>query len=322
VCVAKEPARIAVTGASGFIGRHLVRALRGWGCEVAALSGKGSSPQNAAWRAIDVLDVDSVAQAIEGCDAVIHLAAVTSALEIDAAPERAHRINVNGTANVAEAIRRMRVGRLVFISSGKVYTPDARQPISELERCRPSTNLGRLKLAAEQGIEERTRSDPRLSAVVLRMFNVYGPGQRRGFLIPKVLDHLGTGSIALGDLRVRRDFLYIEDAVEAVRAVLGRRDPGFSVYNVGAGRSTPVGDVVAELARLSGSPLRVTFDPEQVRSGEPREERAAIARIKELGWTVQTELEVGLTRVVEAHSTQPNAATSPERPSMAERTSA
>lgn len=314
------PARIAVTGASGFIGGHLVRLLRSRGSEAVALSRQPPLAGDAAWREIDLLDPDSVARAIEGCDGVVHLAAVTPARQIDADLERARLINVAGTDNVAEASRRASVDKLVFISSGKVYAPDARQPVSEQEPLGPSTNLGRLKLAAERRIEETTRGDPRLSATVLRMFNVYGPGQRRAFLIPKVLDHLETGSIALGDLRARRDFLYVDDAIDAVLVALGRREPGFSVYNVGTGRSISVGDVVSELARLSGNPLRVTFDPEQVRSAEPEEERPAIDRIEELGWTARTELTTGLTRVLDgAGWTRPS---SGERPSMAERTSA
>lgn len=290
------PARVAVTGASGFIGRHLIEALRAAETQVVALSRGPVEIEDVEWRRTDVLDPEALAEALRGCEAVVHLAAVNK-WGSDRA-RHAEDVNVEGIRNVLRAANLAHVSRLVFPSTGKVYRESAALPISEEDACEPTTVLGSQKLAGEHLVEAAVASETGPAATVLRIFNAYGPGQGNDFLIPRIIEHLDSGRIELGDLSIRRDFVHVTDIVKAILIVLGA--PGdFAVYNVGSGDAVSVGEVVEAIREVSGRELEVAMDQAQVRPGEPQAECGATARLEELGWGPPMKLIPGLRTILD-----------------------
>jgi nucleoside-diphosphate-sugar epimerase len=289
------PSRVAITGASGFIGSHLADALRQAGCGVVALSRHGGALPGLESRAVDIRETREIASAIEDCQAIVHLAAVNKWGAGGAKEARA--VNVDGTRNLVAAVSRSGVRHIVFPSTGKVYRAGATLPIREDESCDPTTELGRQKFEGERLVRSLAEDDE-CSATVLRIFNAYGPGQPGNFLIPRVAANLTAGHIKLANLEARRDFVHVEDVTAAIITALSNPPDRLAVYNVGSGSGVSVAEVVEAVSRLSGAELEVELDLAQSRRGEPAAEYAAIDRLRALGWGPPMDLEAGLRTLV------------------------
>lgn len=238
------PRRVLVTGATGFIGRHLVTYLAQRGIDVRTLGRHAfQSPDHV------IADVreDFSAQAV-GCDCIVHLAGLADA---SASYERARdfaRVNVLGTLNALEAAKRHNAA-VVFASSQRVYRPSAR-PIAEESALAPVDPYGLTKLQSEQWAELYARLHG-IPVTILRLFSVYGPGQTAG-------TSSGVVSILLRvaregqPLRVRarqvRDFVDVRDVVRAFDLAVRRRPEPLAIYNVGTGRPTAISEL-GELVR-------------------------------------------------------------------------
>ncbi|WP_328438714.1 NAD-dependent epimerase/dehydratase family protein [Nocardia puris] len=264
--------RVLVTGAGGYLGRVVVRAMRGRGCEVVAMG-----------RGVDLFDAGGVRRVMEGVDAVCHLAGVGQARESVADPVRYFRVNAGGTVALLEAMEDVGVGRLVFASTGAIYGSPERQPMSEELPDAPPHPYAASKLAAEWAIEAQVAAG-KVAACVLRLMNVAGgedPDPTR--LIPRTLAAAASGSALEinGDGSAVRDYLHVEDAAAAF--VAGAEPAtGFSRYVAGSGRGTSVLEVVAAVERITGRRIAVTHRPAVQ---EPSALVADSSRaVTELGW--------------------------------------
>lgn len=197
---------------------------------------------------VDVRDPGDVEDALRELapSAVVHLAARHFIPDCEADPAGTLETNVLGTATVLGAAAKLpRLPRLVFASTADVYRPDTAAH-AESSAVAPIGVYGLSKLAGEQ-LVGGTYSD----AVVLRLFNLYGPGDSTAHLIPEILRQLPTGVVALGNLESRRDYVWVEDVAEVVgAAALGRMRNG--TYNVGSGIATSGRDVLDMIVRSSG----------------------------------------------------------------------
>jgi nucleoside-diphosphate-sugar epimerase len=136
--------------------------------------------------------------------------------------------------------------------------------------------------------------------VVLRIFNAIGPGQRGDFLFPKILRGLAQGRIRLEDRAPRRDFVYIEDVVDAFVAAISWKDSAWDVFNIGSGGSVSVGQAVDLVLRLSGRAAAVDYQ-RPVRPAEIPETIADIRKASRLlGWKPRVTLEDGIRRMLQA----------------------
>lgn len=258
------PQHVLVTGGAGFIGGHLVAALLDAGWAVSVLDDLSTGrrervPPAARLVEGDVRDVGLVCTALDGVDAIVHLAArVTVRGSVDAVAEDLD-VNLGGTLAVLAALDGHPIRRLVNASSMAVYadSPD-RRPIGEDHPTLPLSPYGISKLAAEHHVRLACNAAD-ISAANLRYFNTWGPGQR---LTPYVgvitifLDRLHKRQPVeiFGDGRQTRDFVHVDDVVAATMAALTRDLQGVPSINVGTGRGTSVGELAAMVAAAVGCP--------------------------------------------------------------------
>jgi len=255
--------RVWITGASGFVGGRLTARLAAGGHTVRGVD-----------RELEITDAGRVARAVaaERPDAIVHLAAVSSGAQAAREPALTARVNYLGTLAVLEASRRGAPGaRVLLVTSGEVYgsgEPDA-PPFREGDPLRPRTPYARSKACAD--LLGAARAAQGLHVVRLRPFNHTGPGQSDDFVAPsfaRQAAEIAAGRRAprlrVGNLDSVRDFLDVDDVVEAYARVLESDVPP-GAYNVASGSGVRIGDLLDSLLDLAGIAPRVEVDPERVR---------------------------------------------------------
>lgn len=271
---------VLVTGASGFIGRHLVRRFERDGHPVLeAPRAAGDVAQDATWRRYPKADV------------VVHLAARSFVPESWEVPGSFLETNLLGAANALQYCRR-HGARLVFPSS-YLYGNSGGRPIPETAPLVASNPYGLSKKLAEEAcafFADRCG----VAVTILRPFNIYGPGQGEAFLVPTVLSQIRAGrEIRVKDLTPRRDWVYVADVVDAV-AKASAPAQGLRVFNVGSGASHSVAELIRTIQQVWQTSLPVHSDDER----RPSEVMDSVADIthaeRELGWRPQFTLRQGL----------------------------
>jgi nucleoside-diphosphate-sugar epimerase len=277
---------ILVTGGTGFIGTHLTAALRRSGRTVFVHSQRDG-------------DIAACELPYTGVRHVFHLAARTFVPRSWIEPALYYATNVLGTVNVLEFCRRA-AASLTFVSS-YVYGPPQRLPIDEAHPLQPYNPYSHTKILAESAVQYYGEAFA-IRAAIVRPFNVYGPGQAAQFLIPEVIRQAldpNAAAIVVGDLRPRRDYLYVSDLVSLLIATI---DGAPGVYNAGSGGSASVEEVVEAIRRIAATdkPVRSSHQP---RANEILDLMADVSRAsRELGWRPRVTLEEGLTRTVASMS--------------------
>jgi nucleoside-diphosphate-sugar epimerase len=301
-----------VTGGGGFIGSHLVRALVRRGERVRVLdNGFSGSRQRMAdvlagveWREGDVRDVAAVREACRGVEVVFHLAAVASVPRSIAEPEMTHATNLTGTLNVLVAAQQAGVRRVVYASSSAVYGDLPGSPKRETMPLQPLSPYAAHKLAGEHYCRLWHELHG-LETVALRYFNVFGPGQdpnsEYAAVIPKFITTLLAGAqpTIYGDGQQVRDFIYVENVVDAnLRAATAPGAAG-QVLNVGSGVATTILHLVDELRQVLGRPIEPVFAAP--RPGDIFESVAEVSRLRAvLDFEPAVGLGEGLRRTVQA----------------------
>ncbi len=308
--------RILVTGGAGFIGSHLCEALAARGDHVVALDNfdpfydRRIKEENLAdlssqpsFRLVEgdircEADLDRAFAAAERIDVVVHLAALAGVRPSLEAPLRYQDVNVGGTVQVMEAMRRHGVAKLVFGSSSSVYGNNDKVPFHEDDRVDfPISPYAATKRACEL-IAHTYHHLFDVSVFCLRFFTVYGPRQRPDLAIHKFARILRDGgSIPMfGDGTTRRDYTYIDDIVQGVLTAIDRVR-GFRIYNLGESQTTEL----RELIDLLGAALGCTPVVERlpVQPGDVQQTFADIARArKELGYQPSTLVSEGIETFV------------------------
>jgi UDP-glucose 4-epimerase len=288
--------KVLVTGSAGFIGTHAARAFRERGDAVLGVDlrrAPGSS-------VLDLRRPAAVERVVRrfAPDAIVHLGALASVPGCEADPEECVRTNVLGTLHVARAAGAIGA-RLVFASSAAVYGEGAPLPTPVSAPAEPTNLYGVSKAAGERVCRQHAEE-----TVVLRLFNVYGEGCRRSYVIPDLIRRLSArpGLLSMdGTGREARDFVYVGDVIEAMeRAVHGRFR---GVYNVGSGRRTSLRALARRVAVAVGrAPVPVRF--RGARPGDFRANHADISPPNGVpGWVPQVGLDEGLRRTVTGDAT-------------------
>lgn len=315
---AREPTlqgrRVAVTGAGGFIGSHLVEALVEGGADVRAMVRYNARGDRGALEWIDpgVLDdVDvhagdirsreSVGQAVEGCEIVFHLASQIAVPKSYLDPRTFIETNTIGALNVAQACRANGVERMVHTSSSETYGTAQNVPITEEHPLAAHSPYAASKIGADQVVLSFTRSLD-LRATVVRPFNTFGPRQSARSVIPTIISQALQGDvISLGSLGPRRDFTYVSDTVRGFLH-LGTSDRTLGeTVQLGSGRDISIQELVEELSHVMGRELVVETDEARVRpvNGEVLRMVASAELARALtGWEPQVPLRDGLFETV------------------------
>ena len=254
--------RVLVTGASGYVGSAVVAALGASGHEPVALVHRQVVSTDVEVRQGDLLVPSSLVVALDGIDAVCHLAGLTSGRDSFARPLEYFRANVSGTVTLLDAMAAAEVHHLAFASTAAIYGTPETQPMGEDLPDNPPHPYAASKAAAEAALRWQARTGS-LGATVLRIFNAAGGADPDpGRLLPRVLavaageaPHLDIN----GDGTVVRDYVHVEDAADAFVAALDRRpQPGSCyMYNIGSGVATSVLDIVAAAERVTGRHVRL-----------------------------------------------------------------
>jgi UDP-glucose 4-epimerase len=284
---------VLVTGGAGFIGSHLVDALLAQGHAVRVLDnlsmGKRSNLplEHPRLQLIegDVADAALVLEAVAGCSAVVHLAAVASVQASVDDPASTHQSNFVGTLNVCEAMRQHGVRRVLFASSAAVYGNNGEgQAIDEEIAKAPLTPYAVDKLASEQYLDFYRRQHG-LEPAIFRFFNIFGPRQDPSSPYSGVISiftaraQQGLPINVFGDGEQTRDFLYIADLVDLLLQALSVPQAVVGAVNVGWNQSISLNRLLAEIGSLFGGLPAVSYLPP--RPGDMRHSRANNQRLLE-----------------------------------------
>jgi len=285
------PDRVLVTGASGFVGRHLRQSL-----------GDSFIPFEA-----DVLDASAVRAAVKGArpNAVVHLAAESSVAASWGDASAAWTVNVVGTVNLLEAVQSEQPkARILFTSTGEVYGRAETLPTPESAPVEPLSPYAATKAAAEIACGQVARRG--VNVVVARAFNHEGPGRDERFAVGSWaaqvarLEEAGGGVLEVGDLSAERDISDVRDVCRAYTLLLDESvEPG--TYNVASGRSVAMRDVLAQIVSFARCSIDVESRAERIRPAEIPRMLGDATRIRQAtGWEPEIPLEQTLVETLDA----------------------
>lgn len=303
---------IAVTGAEGFIGSHLVEALVARGDNVRALVQYNSFSSRGWLESLpaehlgsvevvfgDVRDGGQMMRFAEGVDAVLHLAALIAIPYSYVAPASYVATNAVGTLNVLEAVRAHGTRRLVHTSTSEVYGTARTVPIHEGHPLQAQSPYAASKIAADKLVESYHLSFE-VPAVTLRPFNTFGPRQSARAVIPTVISQIAAGKrkIHLGSASPTRDFNFVTNTVDAFLALLDAPTTVLGgTFNAGSGREVTIAETVALIAAAMDADVEVVTEQERVRPVASEVQRLladASALHLATGWKPHVTLEDGL----------------------------
>jgi NAD dependent epimerase/dehydratase len=268
--------QVLVTGAGGFIGSHLAERLVKEGAKVRAMVRYGSQ---ARWGwlddspvakdmeifAGDIRDSGNVRRAMEGCDAVLHLAALIAIPYSYHAPDSYVRTNIDGTLNVLEAARLLKTPRVVHTSTSEVYGTALRVPIDEQHPLQGQSPYSATKIGADKIVESYYRSFD-LPVVTIRPFNTYGPRQSTRAVIPTIITQaLGAKEVKLGSLTPTRDLNYVANTVEGFLKGASVAGIEGQTINLGSGQEITVGDLAKMIIKLVGRDVSIVCEDTRLR---------------------------------------------------------
>jgi NAD dependent epimerase/dehydratase len=293
--------KILVTGADGFIGSHLTETLVRAGHEVKAFV-LYNSFNSSGWLdhcasdvkgrfevfAGDIRDPSGVHEAMRGCEAVLHLAALIAIPYSYRSPDTYLDTNIKGTLNVLQAARAAGVRRVVHTSTSEVYGTARFVPITEEHPLLGQSPYSATKIGADQ-LAYSFYASFGLPVVIARPFNTYGPRQSARAVIPTIITQLAQGrrEIRLGAVAPTRDFSHVQDTVRGfLAAVSSDSGPGEAV-NFGSNFEISVGDTAKLIAEVMGVDIQITTEQARLRPENSEVERlwADNRKARELfGW--------------------------------------
>jgi UDP-glucose 4-epimerase len=263
---------IAVTGSSGFVGKKLVAKLKQQGHQVIEID-IATGCDITLWKSLSDLKDFQV---------LIHLAARTFVPESYRIPRDFYYDNFIGTLNALELCR-LNNAKMILASS-YVYGKPEYLPIDERHPIRAHNPYAQSKIISEQ-LCDRFHIDFQVPVVVLRPFNIYGPGQNENFLIPSIIKQAKTGKIVLKDPSPKRDFVFIDDAVDAYLKAAAYSSDVTEYFNVASGTSYSVEEVAGMVKEIGFPEAEISFRKE-IRRDEIEDTRANIELIRlKMNWT-------------------------------------
>jgi len=303
--------KILVTGGAGFIGSHIADELIAGKHSVRILddlsTGSLLNIEHLEGRIEfvngDVSKKDDVEKAMDGIDGVFHEAAFVSVAESFKFPAKTWDVNIKGTKLLLNTAEKLKVKRFVFASSAAVYGNSPKLPKSEKMSGAPTSPYGNSKSMAEIATIESFNKF-KLKSVALRYFNVYGPRQsptsEYSGVITKFISKMVRGErpVIYGDGRQTRDFIYVDDVVNANMLAMSKKEAVGEVFNVGTGTQTTPNELVETINEILGTSIEPAYEP--ARQGDIRFSYADISKARKmLGFEPKYSLKDGLKKTIE-----------------------
>ena len=305
---------VAVTGADGFIGSHLVEALLKRGCRVRALSQYNSfniwgwleeiyPHENLDVWCGDVRDPEFCRRFTEGAETVFHLAALIAIPYSYIAPDSYVDTNIKGTLNICQAARSHGNQRVLVTSTSEVYGTALYVPIDEKHPKQPQSPYSATKIGAD-AIALSFFNAFDLDVTVVRPFNTYGPRQSARAIIPSIISQIADGKkeIKVGDLTPTRDFNFVTDSCRGFIDIATAPETKGMEINIATGKEISIGELINTIARLMGAEIKLVQDEERLRPAQSEVFRLLgdNSKIRELtGWKPEVSLEEGLKETID-----------------------
>ena len=308
--------KVLVTGSDGFIGSHLVEELVKKGYDVKAFVYYNSF-NNWGWLdtldksimdhvevfAGDVRDPNGVREAMKGCDAVFHLAALIAIPFSYHSPDAYVDTNIKGTLNILQAARDLGTKRVLVTSTSEVYGTAQYVPIDEKHPYQGQSPYSATKIGADRLAESFYRSFD-LPVTIVRPFNTFGPRQSARAVIPTIITQLlaGKEEIKLGSLTPTRDFNYVKDTAHGFIAMYESDKTIGQEINIATQKEISIGQLAEELIRQINPNARIICDEDRLRPEKSEVNRllGSNAKILELtDWKPQFTFEQGLAETIE-----------------------
>ena len=308
--------KILVTGAEGFIGSHLTELLVKEGYEVRAMV-QYNSFNNWGWIDTfddeiknkldiflgDVRDPNGVRKAMEGCDAVFHLAALIAIPYSYYSPDMYVDTNIKGTLNILQAARDLGTKRILITSTSEVYGTAQYVPIDEKHPYQGQSPYSASKIGADRLAESFYRSF-NLPVTIVRPFNTFGPRQSARAVIPTIITQLlaGKEEIKLGSLEPTRDFNYVKDTARGFLEIYKSDKTIGEEINIATQREISIGELANELIKQINPNAKVVCDNQRVRPEKSEVERLLGSNEKIMrltNWKPQYTFEEGIKETIE-----------------------
>jgi GDP-4-dehydro-6-deoxy-D-mannose reductase len=300
--------RVLVTGADGFVGKHLCRHLHEQGDEVVEAHGPPTPTASSSGASLDVTSATNVREVVEAArpDVIIHLAGFSSVARSHQDPARAFAVNALGAVHLLASVRDAAPkARTLLIGSAEMYGAVPRGArAAEDSPLRPLSPYAASKVAAEIAGLQFHRAN-RLEVVAVRPFNHIGAGQAPHFVVPSFARQVeairarrSPDTLRVGDLTVTRDFSHVGDVVRAYRLLALNATPG-ETYNVCSGEGRTIKSLLDELLDLAGVNATVEVDRLRLRPAEIPILIGDPAKLRKLGWQPSRSVRDALRDVLE-----------------------
>ncbi len=306
--------KILITGASGFIGSHLVEEMVNRGAQVKAFvhyNSRGdigllryADPQLLSEVELyfgDLKDPDAVRKAMEGTRAVFHLGALIGIPYSYVHPYDVVQTNVMGTLNVLTAARQLGLDRVIHTSTSEVYGSARYVPIDEAHPLQGQSPYSASKIGADK-LAESFHLSFGMPITTVRPFNTYGPRQSTRAVIPTIIvQALTQDVIKLGNLDTTRDFTYVVDTARGFIAAAEAEATIGEVFNLGVGEEISVGELANLIIKIVGRDVRIECESARMRpeGSEVNRLLSNNSKARQLtGWAPQFSFEQGLTQTI------------------------
>jgi len=305
--------KVFVTGGAGFLGATLVSSLLKKNYQIIIFDNFSNSSEEKISPLLtkgaklvkgDITDSKSIENAIDDSDIVIHLAASINVEDSILNPEKTHNVNVDGTINVFRACVANNVRKIIVASSAAVYGESKNLPVSENSSTNPISPYGKSKLNMEKYIQKFSQ-DNNLDCIILRFFNIYGKGQSDAYagVITKFMKNISENKplVIFGDGSYTRDFIHIDDALEAIykaiQKIEGKRG---DCYNIATGRAVSIKELAGLTLSISGKKLEIKFEPPK-KGDIPHSQANIDLAKKELDFHPKISLKAGLEKLLKSN---------------------
>ncbi len=289
---------ILITGISGLIGSNLASQLSLKGEKIIGTGRKNLNfkDKNIKYYSVDLNNNNELEKVFINNDisSIVHLASPTDHFSFSEKKEETLKTNIKAIQNIVNLSAKYKVKKIIYTSSGKVYAETKDNDISESNDINPTNNLGEIKKISEDTLRTLTENLD-ITVIITRIFNVYGPDQKKTFVIPYILSQINNDEILLGNLNDERDYIYVDDVVSAIYLLIKKEFPEkFIIFNIGSSKSSTVNDIIKIIEKKIKKNLVIKTEKSRMRFDEKSKEKSNISKMMNLGWKPKFSLENGL----------------------------